>query len=363
MNVGGPAIQVTTLMNSLADKDVTQLLLTGECEDGEVDYLELNGIDLERRVSRNLGRRINPMSDVKAFFEIRETIKTFKPNIVHTHTFKAGLLGRLAALSLTSRPLLVHTFHGHLLEGYFKGYKLFVLKVIERHLSSRTDFLVSVGEKVMQDLLEQRIGSRERFVVIPPGFSLQPIENSDVLSKTTRHSGITCAWVGRIVDIKAPSRILEIARVVKENKLNIRFLVAGDGPLRFEIQAQSEKESLPIEFLGWTKDVASLLSQVDLLLLTSLSEGTPISIIEAQRLGKPVVATDVGSVREVICDGESGYARHYDPDCFAKLIESFLSETGKLAQFSEAAIRFSTEKFAPERLAKDYLNVYRSLLN
>lgn len=363
MNIGGPAIQVTTLMNYIPESQVEQLLLTGTCEAGEADYLEFNGTDLERKIVRGLGRRINPLCDFNALLQIRRVIKSFNPDIVHTHTFKAGLLGRLAALSTRKRPFLVHTFHGHLLHSYLGFVKLSVLKTIERLLAHRTDVLVSVGEKVKAELVEAGIGNGQRFEVVPPGFPMPHLNSTQKKTEPRDPDVLTCAWIGRIVEVKAPERVLEIARYISKSKSNVQFLIAGDGPLRNQIQTQSESESLPIKFLGWTSDVPTLLKKVDLLILTSLNEGTPVSIIEAQRMGKPVISTDVGSVREILSDGKSGYVLDYDPLRFAELIESFAIDKAKLGEFSKEAVRFAGEKFAPERLAQDYLRIYRSLIS
>lgn len=363
MNIGGPAIQVTTLMNYIPESQLEQLLLTGTCEVGEVDYLEFNGMDLERKIVKGLGRSINPLSDFNALLEIRRVIKSFEPNIVHTHTFKAGLLGRLAALSTRKRPFLVHTFHGHLLNGYLGFVKLRILKTIERLLAHRTDVLVSVGEKVKAELVESGIGNGQRFEVVPPGFPMPHLSSTQKRTEPINPNVLTCAWIGRIVEVKAPERILEIARYISKSKTSVQFLIAGDGPLRNQIQTQSESESLPIKFLGWTGDVPTFLKEVDLLILTSLNEGTPVSIIEAQRMGKPVVSTDVGSVREVISYGKSGYVLDYDPIRFAELIKSFALDKAKLGEFSKEAVLFAGEKFAPERLAQDYLRIYKSLIS
>jgi len=362
MNIGGPAIQVTTLMNYLPEDEVNQLLLTGTCEEGEADYLDFNQIGLNRKKIPGLGRRVSLFNDFTALLEIRRVIKNFDPDILHTHTFKAGFLGRVAALSFKERPFLVHTFHGHLLNGYLGATKLGILKIIERSLARRTDVLVSVGEKVKNELLEVGIGKHKKFEVVPPGF---PIAESNLnLTRWLQQSSekFTCAWIGRIVEVKAPERVLEIARHLSHKKSNVQFLIAGDGPLRKKIQSQSESDSLPIRFLGWAGDVPALLKEVNLLILTSLNEGTPLSIIEAQRLGKPVIATDVGSVSEVVSDGKSGYVLDFDAAEFADLILSFSVNRAKLEEFSNEAIRFSGEKFAPERLAKDYLRIYKELI-
>lgn len=360
MNVGGPAIQVTTLMSYLSKKAIEQVLITGNCEPGEADYLELNNIDLERVTISSFKRKLSIVDDLIAFFKIRANIKCFQPHIVHTHTFKAGLLGRLASLTVKRRPALVHTFHGHLLDGYLGGVKLFVLKKIERQLAFKTKVLVSVGEKVMNELLAAGIGSRDKFEVVPPGFPMH-LAAGNLLQNRIMLDKFVCVWIGRLVEIKAPERILEIARRISQSDKKVEFVVIGDGPLRGQIQRQSELESLPIRFLGWRTDIQEELNKANLLILTSLNEGTPISIIEAQRMGRPVISTDVGSVAEVISDGKSGYAIQYRADLFAELILEFSNNQEKLTEFSVEAIRFSGEKFSPERLANDYLRIYKLL--
>lgn len=362
MNIGGPAIQVTTLMNHIPKDQVEQLLVTGECEDGEEDYLDFNNIELDRVRIPKLGRSVNLLDDIQSFMKIRSVIKDFRPDIVHTHTFKAGLLGRLAALSLRNSPLLVHTFHGHILNGYLGKVRLRILKSIERALAVKTDVLVAVGEKVKEELLEVRIGDSKNFEVVPPGFPMKKRVLGMMRSIPLESEQLHCLWVGRFTKVKAPERVLEITRSLLDKKVEFQFSFAGDGPLRNQIQQQCELESLPIEFLGWIGDIEDLLSRIDLLILTSINEGTPIAIIEAQRLGIPVIATDVGSVKEVISHGKSGYAIDFDASRFAELIEDFGRNRDTWREFSLEAIRFSGEKFAPERLVRDYLRIYTKLM-
>jgi glycosyltransferase involved in cell wall biosynthesis len=361
MNIGGPAIQVSTLMNYLPKDEIEQMLVTGICEPGEMDYLDFNNIELNPKRVQSLGRRISLVNDLKAMLEIRSILKSYKPDILHTHTFKAGLLGRLAALSCRTRPYLVHTFHGHLLEGYLEGTKLFLLKLTERILARKTDRLISVGEKVMKDLLAEKIGSARKFEKVSPGFAMPFIREADKFNHSISDRFI-CAWVGRLVDIKAPERILEIARLTISSNPKVEYVVVGDGPLRSRLEEQSRVESLPISFLGWTADVFQLLRKVNLLLLTSISEGTPISVIEAQKMGVPVISTNVGSVREVISVGKSGFVIPYAPSQFARLINEFATDKNMLDRFSQEAASFSEDKFSPERIAEDYLKIYKSLM-
>lgn len=362
MNVGGPAIQVYTISKGLPEEDFEQILLTGKCEPGELDYLELNDIKLPKLEVPGLGRSINFISDLKALLFIRKQILVFKPDIIHTHTFKAGVLGRITALSIRRKTVKIHTFHGHLLEGYLKSLKLWILLQIERFLAARTDVLISVGNRVMEDLLEQRIGMRNKYRVIPPGFQIDhDLENkARPRSKIERRTEFKCAWIGRLVDIKRPERVLEIARLLKERNSKAGILVVGDGPLRESIENQSKEELLPVTFMGWQSNIHQILTHVDALILTSANEGTPISIIEAQRLGRPVVATNVGSVSEVMIPDESGFILDYDANNFSKKIEMLVEEEDLYLRFAAKAREFASERFSAERLVNDHVELYKN---
>ena len=363
MNVGGPAIQVTALMEGLGKFGIKQELITGYCEDGEEDYLKSHLIELGEIRIEGLGRSLKLFDDLRAFFKIRSFMKRFNPDIVHTHTAKAGVLGRLASLSLGKNAIRVHTFHGHLLYGYFSKWKTRLVILLERFLAARTDALVAVGQKVADDLLIVGIGNRNKYSVIPPGFpAKQPegrISRGDIGIST---DSFCCLWIGRLVDIKRPERILEIAREIRKISNGISFLVVGGGPHLSLLQESALKESLPITFLGWREDVEELIALSDLMILTSDNEGTPLSLIQAQRQGKPVLSTDVGSVREVMIQEETGFALSYDAKAFAIKIQEMKDNPGKYDSFSRAALKFSSLRFSEERLVNDYVNLYSKLI-
>ena len=247
MNVGGPAIQVTALMEGLGKFGFKQELITGYCENGEEDYLKSHLIELGEIRIEGLGRSLKLFDDLNAFFKIRRFMKQFDPDIVHTHTAKAGVLGRLASLSLRKGTIRVHTFHGHLLYGYFSKWKTRLVILLERFLAAKTDALIAVGQKVADDLLSVGIGSRNKYSVIPPGFPMkQPegrISRGDIGISTDSYC---CLWIGRLVDIKRPERILEIAREIRKISNGISFLVVGGGPHLSLLQESALKESLPI---------------------------------------------------------------------------------------------------------------------
>jgi len=192
---------------------------------------------------------------------------------------------------------------------------------------------------------------------------LQASNHLSCFNKSKNERKFTCLWVGRLVPVKAPDRLIEIARELIKLNLEFEFLVAGDGPLRNKIEEQSRSEQLPIKFLGWTNNTPAMFSLADIMILTSINEGTPISIIEAQRLGKPVVSTNVGSVTEVIRDGKSGFAIEYDAKTFAELIHGFAVNPNMLGNFSKEAISHSSEKFSSERLSLDHVRIYRQIMS
>ena len=365
MNVGGPAVEIAALASRLPKDKFEHTLITGYCDDSEIDFIDLHQIDCQVARVEGLGRSINLLNDLKVFFKVRLLLKEKSPHILHTHTFKAGLIGRLAALSIRHQPKLVHTYHGHLLQGYLSRVKLILLTIVERTLANYSDSLISVGIKVRDDLLARGIGPKSKFTVILPGFDINDKESLD--SGETDISWDTnqfkCAWVGRVVDIKRPERIVEIARVIKDSQLDIGLFVVGGGPLLEATKSNCVIESLPVTFLGWQKNVYSILKKVDLLILTSENEGTPISIIEAQRLGKPVVVTDVGSVKEVMIHGKSGFAIDYDAEEFVENI-SYLSKNPEIYnQFSEFAFEFSNTLFSADRFVKEHVHLYEKLVN
>ena len=302
--------------------------------------------------------------DFIAFLKIRKAMKEFRPHIVHTHTAKAGLLGRLASLSTFDRHLQVHTFHGHLLHGYFNKVVTKIIVFMEKTLAKRTDSLIAVGEQVKKELLAAGIGTERKFSVIGPGLELATLPDR---AEAARGLGLspdafTVVWAGRVVPIKAPHRIIEIARECRELHLPVRFLIAGDGPLLQELAEESKENSLPIHFLGWQSEIERVLAVSDVMILTSLNEGTPVALIQAQMAGIPVISTDVGSASEVFTDQESGFISKYSASWFAEKIQQLYKNPNLLNNMSQRSIE-NSRKFHVSRLVSDHENLYSNLMN
>ena len=365
INVGGPAIQITGLMRNLPMKEFEQRLITGFCDKNEVDYLEVNKIEIPCMKIEGFGRSINLISDLKVLFAIRKQIRSFNPHIIHTHTAKAGFLGRIAAVLSFRRQLRVHTYHGHLLHGYFGGFKTRLVILIERFLARFTDSLVAVGSQVREDLLDTKIGNFEQYRVIGPGLEIGelPERVSSINSFNLPKDKFIVTWIGRAVPVKAPHRILEIATECELRGLRVQFVIVGEGPLLSDLKGLAKEKKLPVTFLGCQSDIEKILSFSDLVLLTSENEGTPVALIQAQMAGIPVLATDVGSASEVMINGQSGFCLKYSAKDFADKIELLSRSADLRLSFGAAGESNARNNFSLRRLISDHTELYQDLLS
>jgi len=365
MNVGGPAIQITGLMNNLPKAEFEQVLLYGYCSPHELDYLDEHSISVECIRLEGFGRSINLLSDFKVFLKIREFIRAFEPDIIHTHTAKAGFLGRIAAILSFRRQLRVHTYHGHLLHGYFGGFKARLVILIERFLARFTDSLVTVGSQVREDLLAAKIGNFDQYRVIGPGLEIGvlPDRISSLNSFNLPKDKFIVTWIGRAVPVKAPHRILEIATECELRGLRVQFVIVGEGPLLSDLKSLAKEKELPITFLGWQSDIEQILSFSDLVLLTSENEGTPVALIQAQMAGVPVLTTDVGSASEVLKNNQSGFCLEYSVRDFADKIELLATDIGMKSSFGAIGKAYAVDNFSVNRLVSDHAGLYRELIS
>ena len=365
MNVGGPAIQITGLMRNLPIETFEQKLVTGFCDKSEIDYLEVNELNVTRTKVEGFGRSINLLSDLKVLLAIRREIRAFNPDIIHTHTAKAGFLGRIASILTFKRQIRVHTFHGHLLHGYFGKFQTSLVILAERFLARFTDKLVTVGSQVRDELLAVKIGSLEKYAVIGPGLEIRelPERVASLKSFGLQEDKFVVTWIGRAVPVKAPNRILELARECVLRGLRMQFIVVGDGSLLSDLKRLAKREDLPINFLGWQSDIEKILSFSDLVLLTSENEGTPVALIQAQMAGVPVLTTDVGSASEVLKNNQSGFCLEYSVKDFADKIELLAGDLGMKTSFGAIGKAFALDNFSVNRLVSDHAGLYRELIS
>jgi glycosyltransferase involved in cell wall biosynthesis len=362
MNVGGPALQSVMLMRGLPPDRFEQRLYTGFVEPDEADYVDLRAPGLAVHRVPTLGRRIRPADDMRALAALTAEMRRFRPHIVHTHTFKAGTLGRIAAT--TARvPGRVHTFHGHLLKGYFPPRTVRLISAAESMLARHTDQLIAVGNRVRDDLLAAGIGRAGQYTVVPPGTSLGPLPDSRAARAELGlpAGGTVVAYVGRLTRIKRPDRLAAVARAVIAAVPDAVFAICGDGELAAELSSAARDLGRSVRLLGWRADVEKVYAAADLVLLTSDNEGMPVSLIEAGLAGVPVVATNVGSVSEVVRDGSTGLLTRCDADDLARSVIRLLRDDNLRHQMGRAAASWSRGQFGPERLVADVQRIYEAI--
>jgi len=363
MNIGGPALQVTTLADGLDAARFEQRLLVGDVAKGEADYLELRAPHVEAVHVPGLGRSPDPTGDLRALGTLRREIRAFRPHIVHTHTAKAGVLGRSAAM-LARSPTRVHTFHGHLLHGYFSPFVTRAVVRIERAYARHTTRLVAVGTQVREELLAAGIGRPEQYVVVPPGVALPtPPSRSEARALLgLRDDAQVVAFVARLTRVKRADRFAMAARRVADNHPGAVFVIAGEGELLPELRSQLNELGERVHFLGWRPDVETIYAAADVVALTSDNEGMPLSLIEAASVGCPAVTTRVGSAPEVVLDGTSGFVVDLDASAVAAALNRVLDDPALRNRLARGAIEHAKQNFSRARLIADTERLYEQLV-
>lgn len=380
LNIGGPSIQAVTLSTRLDAVGFRTLLVHGRLGQGEGDmsYL-LRPVAPDVVYLPSLVRQVAPWRDLGALWHVYRLLRRVRPRIVHTHTAKAGTVGRLASLlyNLTrgrsARARLVHTYHGHVLEGYFSRRSAAIFEGVERFLARWTDALVAISPQIRLELLEEhRIGRPDQFHLVPLGFDLAPFATVDAQARQQARVALNLpaaatvvTSVGRLTSIKQPQLFLETARIVKDRYPDAVFLVAGDGELRPGLEALADKLGLTdsVRFLGWQRNLPIIYAATDVFLLTSRNEGTPVALIEAMAAGVPGVSTDVGGVRDVISGPELGVlVPSGGAAALAEAVCALLDRPELRRQMGERGRQSVLERYSLDRLADDIAALYRELL-
>jgi glycosyltransferase involved in cell wall biosynthesis len=318
-----------------------------------------------------LGREIRPVRDVGALLRLRRLIRAFRPHIVHTHTAKAGVLGRLAA-RWCGVPVVVHTFHGHVLRGYFGPLRTALFRRLERLLARLSDVLIAVSEGVARDLVSLGVAAPEKFRVLPLGLSLEPMTQSLPRGMLRKEAGFPeggklVGVVGRLVPIKDLPCLLEAAAIARNSRPDLYFSIVGDGQERSLLQRQATRLGLSptgLHFHGWHSDLRSVYGDLDLVVNCSLNEGTPVALIEAMAAGRPVVATRVGGTPDLLGEGRFGrLVPPGEPAALAAVILEILGEgmDQALSRAAEAR-RHVLRYYTADRLVADMDALYRELL-
>ncbi|HUE71275.1 MAG TPA: glycosyltransferase [Pirellulaceae bacterium] len=373
LNVGGPSIHVTLLNARLNPARYHCTLVTGienAAEGSMLDYARAQGVN-PVVISEIVGEVSLRPRDVKAVLRLYALLRQERPDIVHTHTAKAGFVGRIAAW-LAGAPLIVHTYHGHVLHGYYSPTKTRLLRVMERALGMLSDRIVAVSDEIKADLVRYGVAKADKISVIPLGFDLSPFLSSAVLrgkfraelgcDETTRLVGI----VGRIFPIKNHRLFLDGARRIIAREPDCRFVVVGDGALRRQTEEYASHLGIAdrVIFTGWRRDLPRIYADLDALVVSSDNEGTPVAAIEAMAAAKPVVATRVGGLPDLIVDGKTGLLiPPRDPEALASSVLQVLQEKERARRIGLAAQLFVRERFAASRLVGDMDLMYQDLLS
>lgn len=364
MNIGGPAVLVADLIRNIDSQTFKQLLVTGYCEVNESDYLDEVATDIEAVRIPGLGRSVSALKDISAFIGLIREIRKFKPDLIHTHTAKAGVLGRIAGLIAKPSARRVHTYHGHLLHGYFGKVKSLLVVFIERVLAWISHGLVSIGTNVRRDLLRVGIGTEGKFHVIFPGLQdlqrLSKKQARDELGLDLKK--IYIVFVGRLTHIKRPDRLIEIASGLKTNYTNAHILVAGAGELFDIVKSEAESRNLPMTFYGWRNDIARILSASDISILCSDNEGIPLTLIQAAQAGLPIVSTDVGSVSDIVKNGENGNLVACSSSELLQALEIVIRDEVLRFKFGVAGEVRAGKFFSSQNMVESHEQLYQKLI-
>jgi glycosyltransferase involved in cell wall biosynthesis len=384
LNLGGPTYNVAFLSKYLSPEFETILVAGIKDESEESSEFIVTQMGLSPLYIDEMKREINLKNDLIAYRKISEIINKFKPDIVHTHAAKAGTLGRLAAIN-NRVPIILHTFHGHVFHSYFNSTKTFIFKNIEKYLANKTTGIIAISEKQKQELCEEHnICKPSKSHVIPLGFDLNRFENiGDSIRVNFRKKykisdeTILIGIIGRIVPIKNHRLFIESIATLKSQDRNIKFtaMIIGDGDDKQKIIELARNSGLKVcadgnvtdncdvIFTSWILEIENALAGLDIVALTSLNEGTPVSLIEAQAAGKPIVSTNVGGISNVVRPNETALlSPPGDEGLFTRNLSQLIDNQGLRNSLSIKGRQFVSSRFSYKRLVEDTCTLYRQLL-
>ena len=380
LNIGGPARHVGLLSSGLRDRGYHTTVVYGEPDrtEGTLEHL-LDPAAGDRVKLAGLGRSVNVFGDVRAFVALVGLLFRVRPDVIHTHTAKAGTLGRLSAAIFNlmrrrrHRAVVVHTFHGHVLDGYFSALMSAIIRTIERVLARLSDAIVAISPEQRADLADRyHIAPATKVEVIRLGLDLSSLLAVDDGSPALRvafglaDDQVVIGFVGRLVPVKNVDLLIRAFAAMAHGAPSSVLLIAGDGPLQPELVTLAGElgQADRVKFVGWQGDLPALYRTIDILALTSRNEGTPVAVIEAMAAGKPVVATRVGGVADVVADGTTGLLVAPND------VEALASALGRLAQSRQDRERFGTAgrrrvlgRYDASRLVDDVDALYRRTLD
>lgn len=382
--IGGPAINATYLTKYMAPEFETMLVIGGKDDhEQDADHLTAN-LGLSPVVVPEMVRQISPVNDGIAYRKIKRLIEKVRPDIVHTHAAKSGLLGRLAA-DACKVPVIVHTFHGHVFHSYFSKWKTNTFINIERYLAKRSTGIIAISELQKHELTNiYKICPPEKMQIIPLGLDLdkfqqyQDAKRAEFRRKYYLHDDeIAIGIIGRVVPVKNHSLFVAAAqKVLAQTTQRIKFIIIGDGDMRPQMEAEFKAAGIDYAYYpedkrdataictSWQTEMDVVLAGLDIVALTSHNEGTPVSLIEAQAAARPVVSTNVGGVADVVTDNLCGYITEpNEADLFAAALLKLINNAEQRAYFGAQGRNFVQSKFSYQRLVHDMSAYYYRLLD
>lgn len=383
LNLGGPTFNAAYLSKYM-ESEFETMLVSGMIDETEASSeFIIHQLGLQPKYIPEMYRELNPLRDRKAYSRIRQLIREFKPDIVHTHAAKAGAVGRLAAFH-EKVPVILHTFHGHVFHSYFSPMKTRVFLEIERYLAKRSSGIIAISDIQKKELCDEfNVAPSEKVNVIPLGFDL----NRFLLHNPEKRVSFRARWdvkddeiaigiIGRLVPVKNHDLFLDVAKYVLEHtSKKVKFFVIGDGENKEQVLAKAGQLGIPFSlpestsyhhpliFTSWMRDVDVACAGLDIICLTSNNEGTPVSLIEAQAAGKPIVTTDVGGIRDIVQVGKSALiSAPKDALAFAGNLMKLVEHDEMRASFADTGRHFVVEKFSYNRLVRDMSEYYHRQL-
>ncbi|OLY93886.1 Glycosyltransferase involved in cell wall bisynthesis [Cnuella takakiae] len=384
MIVGGPVLNATYLTYYLAPEFET-LMVSGPREPQEADasfLAEKFGIQL--RIIPEMGRTIDPWSDLQALRRLRQIIREFRPDIVHTHAAKPGALGRLAAAAM-GVPVVVHTYHGHVFHSYFNTWKTKLAIGVERWLARKTDAIIAISEQQQKELVDVfRIAPPAKFRQIKLGIDLDKFGQDQLVKRSlfrnqygVQEEELAIGIIGRLVPVKNHVLFLDgIQYLLQHSHRKIKAFIVGDGESCAAIQLAAKERGIrfsraadnahpyPLVFTSWRRDVDVVMAGLDIVTLTSFNEGTPVSLIEAQAAGKPIVSTRVGGIADIVQEGVTALlADVADGGAFCRQLTTLVTDDALRKKMGMQSRELVIERFGYQRLISETADLYRQLLN
>jgi glycosyltransferase involved in cell wall biosynthesis len=382
LNLGGPTFNAAYLSKYLEPEFETLLVSGMKADSEESSEFIVKNLDLHPIYMPEMYRELNPFRDYKSYYKLRQLIRKFKPDIVHTHAAKAGAVGRLAAAH-EGVPVIIHTFHGHVFHSYFNPAKTRVFLEIERYLAKKTTKIVTLSQIQKHELSQiYKVAPASKFEIIPLGFDLEKFETNQPEKRRNFREQynigddeIAIGIVGRLVPIKNHALFLKAVSIVSaKTSAKIRAFIIGDGDERKSIEALATSLGLTfnnenpsqkniLTFTSWIKDVDVSNAGMDIIVLTSNNEGTPVSLIEAQASGKPIVSTSIGGIEDIVIKNKTALLSAInDEQALADNLLKLIEDAGLRSSFAVSGADFVRQKFSYLRLCSDMATLYNSLL-